>query len=1134
MKKLLALIISIVILLSMVPFQVMAEDTTPTVIYVDGSATGGDGSTVSGAVATISDAYDLLGNEGGTIVICGDVTITDTYTFPSRNGKVIITGCYNGVDYEPTITLAGSSKMYLHCTSEIEFNNIHINRTNTGGCVEFFSGPSLAFGENMRFTYNGNPIDENTDGRIAVRMGNYSSDADIAQFTMRSGTISYIQGGNNKQNVGISTINFGGTAAVTVYMQGGGVNKSVTSSTINITGGNIPVLYANGYGSATLANSFINISGGTVATLLDARANATGQLTGSVSMTLLGNSSCVGDINLDAVGIVTGEKNLTFASGLQENVDLDLSKWDNVAINNTSTIDLVSSYQAPSTSLVVESGSKLILHNDTTLPSSPAVISGEISLYSEAADVVYISGQGNDANDGLSPSTAVATFDAAGALLQNTGGTIIVCDDVSINSSYAFPVSEERITITSKYDGTDYNAVIILAGTSKLYMEFNSEYEFNNIKINKTNSGGGSEIFTGPMLTFGENVELQVNGGAVGSNNIGVRLGHKNKDCEAAAFIMNSGTVSYILGGNNFYSVNASTITVGGTATIVDHIQGGGTEKNVGTSTITITGGNISALYINGYGEANLVSSTIHISGGVIDRIATQRTTGGIVTGNVEIQFTDVAVADIELSSDSIQGSKTLIYNSVDSCVCDEGFDGWSEVKLLNGSTVYLYSVYHSPESLQIDSTSELVLNQKHNEDIPIFSGEGTVRIGPMPYSGKTYDEYLLLTTTTGSQATGSVQGTAAYGDYLLVFYHQGSCDIFDLSSSTPSVPIGSFRLASYNPGTAPDGSANNAYSNHANQAMFGSVKFADTDPLPLVYVLDGNSGSQDENGYIARCAVERIVCNDGVWSSQLVQTIIYNDLEYAAPYDSATGKFTYLDNAEKQFVNTNGYERFGWGWPAFFVDSVPTSDTQDKLYIFSARFRTTTQWEATNKTQYGIDSYFEDNAYIITEFDLPELPETEDDFGSAVTLYPTDIRDQFCTDYDVYATQGGTMYMGKIYYSFGFGGTAVGVKDAIRVYDIAERRIVGRIDLSDSVFYAQEPECCFVYDGKLGLSLIDRRMYMFNYIESVEYEEPPTCTDSGERYTKCCLCGERIQSIVLDALGHDIQDGTCTRCGGI
>lgn len=1134
MKKTLALIFAFIYFLSMTPFQAMAEDTTLTVIYVDGSVAEGDGSTAANAVATISDAYALLGDEGGIIVVCGDVTITNTYTFPSRNGKVTITGYYNGVDYDPTVTLAGSSKMYLHCVSEIEFNHIHFNRTNTGGCVEFFSGPSLTFGEGMNFTYNGNPIDENTNGRIAVRMGSYSANSEATHFAMRSGTISYIQGGNNQQNVTNSTIDFGGTAAVTVYMQGGGVNRNVGSSVINITGGSVPILYANGYGTASLTNSTINISGGTVTSLLDARANATGTVTESVSVNILGSSSCVGEIDLDSEGIVAGAKNLMFANGLQENVDWNLSEWDNITINNATTIDLITAYQAPSTSLVVEPGSKLILHNDTVLPTSPSDISGDISIYSDVPNVVYISGQGNDNNDGITIDTAVATIDAAGEILKNNGGTIVVCDDITISSSNAFPESTGKITITSKHNGVDYDAAIILAGTSKLYMEFNSEYELNNITINKTNSGGGTEIFTGPMLTFGENVEILVNGGTVGSNNIGVRLGCKNKACESATFVMNSGTLSYILGGNNFYDVNSSTITVGGTAAVIDHIQGGGTAKNVGTSVITITGGDIPTLYINGYGEADLGNSAIHISGGSIDRIATQRTTGGIVTGNVEIQFTDVSVADIELSSDSIQGSKTLIYNSVDSCICDEGFDGWSEVKLLNDSTVYLYSVYQAPESLQIDSTSELVLNQKHNEDLPIFSGEGTVRIGSMPYSGKTYDEYLLLTTTTGSQATGSVQGTAAYGDYLLVFYHQGSCDIFDLSSSTPSVPIGSFRLASYNPGTAPDGSANNAYSNHANQAMFGSVKFADTDPLPLVYVLDGNSGNQDENGYIARCAVERIVCNDGVWSSQLVQTIIYNDLEYSAPFDSTTGKFTYLDNAEKQFVNINGYERFGWGWPAFFVDSVPTSDTQDKLYIFSARFRTTTQWEATNKTQYGIDSYFEDNAYIITEFDLPELPETEADFGGAVTLYPTDIRDQFCTDYDAYATQGGTMYMGKIYYSFGFGGTGVGVRDAIRVYDIAERRIVGRIDLSDSEFYAQEPECCFVYDGKLGLSLIDRRMYMFNYIESVEYEEPPTCTDPGEIYTKCCLCGERIQSTFLDALGHDMQDGTCTRCGGI
>lgn len=1054
------------------------------VVYVNGTSGGGNGSSPDSAVTTIDTAYSLLNNHGGTIVVCGNTTISESYTFPAKSGTVWITGSYGGVNYEPTITLAGSKKMYLQFQSPVGISHLHFDGTNTAGCIEFFSGPSLTFGDGLSFTHNGGLIDTNPNGRIGVRIGNPASACENATFTMNSGRISYVQGGNNKQSVVNSTINFGGTAELALYLQGGGTNKNVTNSIINISGGTVPTLYANGYGTANLSTSVINLTGGNVGEIKDARPGSTGRVQNSVDINMACATDCVGNVLLSDENTIVGAKRLALMSGRQEELDWDFSKWDNVSVKDCTRVDLTVPYSAPSASLVIDEGSKLVLHSDSALPSTPAVLSGCIELY-EAAPVVFLSGQGNDHNDGLSASAPVLTFETAAEKLQNRSGTIVICGNKTISSTYTFPSNDNKIVVTGKLGGTTYSSQLILAGTSKLYIQFLSDYEFRDIVINKINTGGCTELFSGSSLSFGDGVQVQVNGGAVGSNSVGVRLGRKDSYCAEASFTMRSGTVSYVMGGNNFYDVGSSTIRITGSSIVKDHVQGGGTGRNVAVSHIEFSGGETTSLYLNGYGAANLGESNVLIRGGSIKAIETQRTTGGVITGGVGVTFDGVTPCGVELSNESIRGSKMLTLSNMNGCVWNSGFQDWDSVAISNESTVYLRSAYGAPGNLYVDGTSSLVLNQANNSLIPAFLGGGTVRLGSLPQSGNTYEARMLVEAMRGTYGTGSRQGTAAYENYLLQFYDTGTCDIYDLSSSTPGTPTASIKLASYNTGTGPDGSSNGAYKNHANQAMFGNVKYDESDPFPLVYVLGGNSGDQDGDGYIGRCKVERITCRSGMWSSQLVQTIIYCDNGYSAPYDSLTGKFTYQDNPNAQFVNTNGYEKFGWGWPAFFVDSSPTAKTENKIYIFSARFRTTTAWEANNKRIYGISSYFEDNAYIITEFPLPALPASEADFGQTVTLYPTDILSQFSTDFDVYGTQGGTLYQGKIYYSFGFGGTELGRTDAVRVFDLAEQRISARIDLSDSAFYQDEPECCFIYGGDLGLSIINGKMYLIDYDET-------------------------------------------------
>ena len=258
-----------------------------------------------------------------------------------------------------------------------------------------------------------------------------------------------------------------------------------------------------------------------------------------------------------------------------------------------------------------------------------------------------------------------------------------------------------------------------------------------------------------------------------------------------------------------------------------------------------------------------------------------------------------------------------------------------------------------------------------------------------------------------------SVQGFAIHGETGFVLFHTGICAAYDLATRD-SKPMGVFKLGSYN-----EGDPDKRYVNHANDAMFGNT--LEGEEFPLLYVTAGNSGESDERGFIGYCAVEQIRQRHGVYSAETVQRIYYKN----------------------DGVENTPYQAPGWGWPASLVDV-----TGGWYYMLSARYRTKKEF------------YKPDNVYIITKFRLP-YPAAGD-----VTLYPTDIVDQYELPFDVFITQGGTIKNGMLYYMFGFGREEY--PDAMRVVDLEKRTWALREDLSTAPFADEEVECCAFYGEDL------------------------------------------------------------------
>lgn len=268
-----------------------------------------------------------------------------------------------------------------------------------------------------------------------------------------------------------------------------------------------------------------------------------------------------------------------------------------------------------------------------------------------------------------------------------------------------------------------------------------------------------------------------------------------------------------------------------------------------------------------------------------------------------------------------------------------------------------------------------------------------------------------------------SVQGFAVHEGLGFVLYHTGICAVYDLDARDAK-PISVFQLGSYN-----DGTPDVRYTNHANDAMFGSM--ADGEKFPLLYVTAGNSGDSDEKGYLAYCAVERIVEKNGHFSSETVQRIYYKN----------------------DGIENTPYKTPGWGWPASLVDAVG-----GWYYLFSARYRT--------KREFSLA----DNEYIVTKFRLP------DPAAGDVTLYPVDIVDQFTLPFNAYITQGGTLKDGKIFYTFGFGREEY--PDALRVVDLKTKKYILCEDLSHTPFGNTEVECCAFYGDRLLINTQDGKIY--------------------------------------------------------
>ncbi len=434
--------------------------TSDKVVYLSSSGdNANDGLSADTPVKTITTAYHLLGAEGGTIVIVGTFNHSAHYSAPAHTGKVVIKGADSTAKY----VMAGDYRYFLG--GPTVFTDITLDVTN----------------KTMYF--------------ICLYNDFMATDTFVVEGTKN---VLLGAGAQNAAN------DFGSAKDVSITLNGGRWTE--------VFGGIRGGLTVSG-GVTKTADNFkdhdvtFNIGGeATIGKLFAFNRSAAGNI-------IAPGSSCT--INLDG-GVITHficqNDQKAYVQGYENGITINVSKNFDItkSFDAIADVDPDTRLSASDTTNKVYYGiSPLYAYDDSmitatgTMPSNAVLVVDDEIYDSFIADTkvriddfsklmkksgeidyttVYVSDDGDDANDAITPDTPVKTLDAAYGLLGDNGGTIIIVGTYTQSANFFEPEHSGKIVIK----GADENAVYNVAKNTRFTLD--GETEFENIHIRATGS----------------------------------------------------------------------------------------------------------------------------------------------------------------------------------------------------------------------------------------------------------------------------------------------------------------------------------------------------------------------------------------------------------------------------------------------------------------------------------------------------------------------------------------------------------------------------------------------------------------------------------------------------------------------
>lgn len=261
-------------------------------VYFLANGGSGNGSSASNPGASFADAYAAIGNNDGTIVICGEFKLSKAFVPQNHTGKIHITSVYDGVDYR-----ANGAKLVLdanyYCGGETLFSDMHIDSIRS--YVGFFGNyKKLIIGENVTTGIAGTNetypcIVGGTDPAVqkAVDL--------TGEVILNSGTWERIRLGSSKgtpENCNVTFTMNGGEVVDFIYMSS--ALSHTGDLTVIMNGGKLGYgIVGHGYGSDSntfAGNLTITINGGDVYGRIMPRYTKFGHLVGTYTVNLNGGN----------------------------------------------------------------------------------------------------------------------------------------------------------------------------------------------------------------------------------------------------------------------------------------------------------------------------------------------------------------------------------------------------------------------------------------------------------------------------------------------------------------------------------------------------------------------------------------------------------------------------------------------------------------------------------------------------------------------------------------------------------------------------------------------------------------------------------------------------------------------------
>ena len=194
------------------------------VVFVsDSGKLENDGTSPQNAVDKLATAVAMLRDNGGTVVICGPLTLKETYLVKANN-PITITSLYDGVDYRKNgakLTVHGNLQM----SSDLVIENVDMYSTLSAPAINCRYN-NLTIGEGVSWSSSSEsilPMAINAGTRVdsAVIAPEEISCYNNCNIMINSGSWSLVRGGNFRMTAYAAIGNIAENAKVAVIINGG-------------------------------------------------------------------------------------------------------------------------------------------------------------------------------------------------------------------------------------------------------------------------------------------------------------------------------------------------------------------------------------------------------------------------------------------------------------------------------------------------------------------------------------------------------------------------------------------------------------------------------------------------------------------------------------------------------------------------------------------------------------------------------------------------------------------------------------------------------------------------------------------------------------------------------------------------